>query len=45
MKIETKRNKPRKGINYNGLDDKKLNVHGYRDYETKLYWNDVSVPN
>lgn len=40
MRIGTKRNKPRKGINYNGLDDKKLNVHGYRDYETKLYWNE-----
>lgn len=38
--IVTKRNKARKGVNYNGLNDNKVNVHGYRDYETKLYWNE-----
>jgi hypothetical protein len=40
MRIDTKRNKPRKGVSYNGLDDNKLNVHGYRDYKTKMYWNE-----
>lgn len=40
MRIGTKRNKPRKGVSYNGLDDNKLNVHGYRDYKTKMYWNE-----
>lgn len=38
--IVTKRNKARKGVNYNGLNDNEVNVHGYRDYETKLYWNE-----